>query len=47
MELLKAGDAMSSPAIVSLTELTHTFYYLKPEVAVKEILGSFMSEKGD
>ena len=25
LELFKAGDAMSSPAIVSLTELTHTF----------------------
>ena len=25
LELLKAGDAMSSPAIVSLTELTQTF----------------------
>ena len=47
LELLKAGDAMSSPAMVSLTELIHTFLLFETGSCCKEILGSFMSEKGD
>ena len=41
LELLKAGDAMSSPAIVSLTELTHTFLLFETGSCCKKILGSF------
>ena len=36
LELLKAGDAMSSPAIVSLTELTHTFLLFETESCCKK-----------